>query len=85
MPRRRATDPTIAISITIPRSLLDRIDDELTRTSSRSLWIATACKMRMDEDSVLGIETRQLIAMLHARLGDDEVLKALLLDRITRY
>lgn len=83
--RRRAVDPTTAISITLPRSLLDKIDDELTRTSSRSLWIATACKMRLDDDDTLGIETRQLMAMLHARAtaDGDGSLATLLLDRLT--
>ena len=85
MSRRRAADPTTAISITLPRSLLDKIDDELTRTSSRSLWIATACRMRLENDELLGIETRQLLAMLHARAtaDDDQVLATLLLDRLT--
>ena len=50
MSRRRSLDPTKAISITLPMSLLEQIDDQLTRTSSRSLWIATACKMRIDGD-----------------------------------
>ena len=85
MSRRRSADPTTAISITLPRSLLDKIDDELTRTSSRSLWIATACKMRLDDDRALGIETRQLMAMLHARAtaDGDATMATLLLDRLT--
>lgn len=85
MSRRRSADPTKAISITLPLSLLEQIDDELTRTSSRSLWIATACKMRLDDDQALGIETRQLMAMLHARLmaDGDGSLATLLLDRLT--
>lgn len=82
--RRRSTDPTKAISITLPLSLLEQIDDQLTRTSSRSLWIATACKMRMDEDDTLGIETRRLMAMLRSRAIDDgdETLAVMLLDRL---
>jgi metal-responsive CopG/Arc/MetJ family transcriptional regulator len=85
MSRRRSADPTKAISITLPLSLLEQIDDQLTRTSSRSLWIASACKMRLDEDDTLGIETRQLLAMLHARATSDgdTTLATLLLDRLT--
>ena len=85
MSRRRSKDPTKAISITLPLSLLEQIDDELTRTSSRSLWIATACKIRLDDDQALGIETRQLLAMMHARaMSDgDQTLATLLLDRLT--
>lgn len=47
MPRRRSLDPTTAISITLKRTLLDKIDDELTRTSSRSGWIASACEDKL--------------------------------------
>ena len=85
MSRRRARDPTTAISITVPRSLLDEIDAELSPTSSRSLWIATACRMRLEDDQALGIETRQLMAMLHARAtaDGDSTMATLLLDRLT--
>ncbi len=67
MSRRRSADPTKAISITLPLSLLEKIDDKLTRTQSRSAWIAKA------SESALGISTnnlstRQLLSMLHARL-----------------
>lgn len=81
MPRRRAKDPTTAISITIPRSLLDEIDEELAPTSSRSLWIATACRMRLEDDD-LQVSDRQLFAAVHARLPSG-VLKDLLLEHIT--
>ena len=76
MSRRRAADPTTAISITLPRSLLDKIDDELTRTYSRYL---------QSSGQSLCIETRQLMAMLHARAtaDGDATMATLLLDRLT--
>lgn len=85
MSRRRAADPTTAISITLPRSLLDKIDDELTRTSSRSLWIANACRSALDRDAptITDMTTKQLMAVLHTRSDDDEGLRAILLDRLT--
>lgn len=85
MPRRRSKDPTIAISITLARSLLDEIDLELSRSASRSAWIATACRMRLEDDTLLGIETRRLLAMCHARatLEGDETLATVLKDRLT--
>ena len=82
MSRRRAKDPTTAISITLPRSLLDKIDDKLTRTDSRSAWIARACVNELVDDEI-NVPTRQLMAALHARVEDDETLRTLLLDRIT--
>lgn len=68
MSRRRSKDPTTAISITLTRSILDKIDDSLTRTESRSAWIASACQARLDKNKQIDLTTRQLLAMLHARL-----------------
>jgi metal-responsive CopG/Arc/MetJ family transcriptional regulator len=82
MSRRRSKDPTTAISITLTRSILDKIDNSLTRTQSRSAWIALACQARLDNNDQIDLSTRQLMAMLHARV-DDETLKTLLLDRLT--
>ncbi len=65
----------------MPLSLLDDIDDVLTRTQSRSAWIANACALHLHDD-VINIPTRQLVAMLHARI-DEPVLKTLLLQWIT--
>jgi len=63
-------------------SLLDEIDDHLTRLQSRSAWIADACAQRMGAYPAADLDTRQLMAMLHARI-EDETLKTLLLDRLT--
>ena len=82
MSRRRSPNPTTAISITVTRSILDKIDDSLTRTQSRSAWIASACQARLDNNEQIDLSTRQLMAMLHARV-DDETLKTVLLDRLT--
>ncbi len=82
MSRRRSADPTTAISITLTRSILDKIDDSLTRTQSRSAWIASACQARLENNDQIDLSTRQLMAMLHARV-EDETLKTLLLDRLT--
>lgn len=80
MSRRRSQNPTKAISITLPLSLLEQVDDKLTRTQSRSAWIAGAIAMRL-EQRAMEIETRQLMAMLHART-DDETLRTILVDRL---
>lgn len=80
MSRRRSTNPTKAISITLPLTMLDEVDDKLTRTQSRSAWIAGAIAMRL-EQRAMEIETRQLMAMLHART-DDETLRTILVDRL---
>ena len=47
MSRRRSKDPTTDIRITIPRSVLDAIHDELEPTSSRSRWISNACRDKL--------------------------------------
>jgi hypothetical protein len=87
MSRRRSADPTKAISITLPQSLLDNIDDQLTRTSSRSLWIATACKNKLQElqtSSIAEANTRVLMAALTSRTDVDDSLKHLLLQILSQ-
>lgn len=49
MSRRRSIDPTKAISITLPQSLLDRLDRHLSYTASRSAFIAKALEAMLDE------------------------------------
>lgn len=80
--RRRSKNPTKAISITLPLALIHDIDDKLTRTQSRSAWIANACTLHLHDDGV-NIPTRQLMAMMAART-DDEVLKTLLYSKLTQ-
>ena len=66
MSRRRSSNPTTAISITLPRSLLDQIDDQLTRTQSRSAWIASAARSKLAENrmTVDDADSKQLLAVL---------------------
>ena len=66
MSRRRSTNPTTAISITLPRSLLDKIDDQLTRTQSRSAWIASAAEGKLNEKgtTVDMADNKQLLTAL---------------------
>lgn len=82
MSRRRSKNPHTAISITIPRTILDKIDNKLSATSSRSLWIATACHMRLEE-SALSLTDRQVFAAALARLPEG-VMKDLLLEHILK-
>jgi len=82
MPRRRSTNPTTAISITLTRDLLDQIDDVLTRTQSRSKWIANACHVYLHHQHDVNIGTVRLMAMVHARLPAG-VLRDLLYEQIT--
>jgi len=80
MSRRRSQNPTKAISITLPLSLLEQVDDKLTRTQSRSAWIAGAITMRL-EQRAMEIETRQLGAMLLERL-DNGALRTILYEHL---
>ena len=82
MSRRRSKNPTKAISITLPLSLIHDIDDQLTRTQSRSAWIADACRIKTGDYQAGEIDTRQLMAMLHARTNE-RVLKTILLRELT--
>jgi metal-responsive CopG/Arc/MetJ family transcriptional regulator len=84
MSRRRSTNPTKAISITLPMTILDDIDDNLTRLQSRSAWIAEACRGRLAEDGTVDLTTRQLMLRLASLMlvEEDHTLYTLLVDRI---
>ena len=82
MSRRRSKNPTKAISITLPLALIHEIDDKLTRTQSRSAWIANACGLKL-QDEAIEIPTRRLLAMLHART-DDSFLKNWIKETLTQ-
>lgn len=68
MSRRRAINPTKAISITMPQVLLDKLDDRLSLDQSRSAWISGAVRMRLEGSSDISeLRTKQLLAAIHAR------------------
>lgn len=84
MSRRRSTDPTTAISITLKRTLLDKIDDELTRTMSRSRWIANACedKLAGGTASIADAPSVQLLTVIFNRGHITENMYYLIRDNI---
>ena len=69
MSRRRSTNPTKAISVTLPGKLLEELDERLSYSQSRSRWIAEACEKKLqnyDSESLLVVDAsvRQLMASL---------------------
>lgn len=68
MPRKRSLDPTKAINITLPLSLLNRVHEQLSHEASRSQWIAGAIRARLDKSQdIQSSSTKQLMAAIHAR------------------
>ena len=70
MSRRRSPDPTKAISITLPESLLRRLDNYLSYTSSRSAYIADALEKKLNEQRAFSfddLETEALVRYLLER------------------
>lgn len=67
--RRRSKNPTKAISITVPQDLLAKLDENLRWSQSRSLWIAGAIRMRLDDsDELAEADTVRLKVILHSRV-----------------
>lgn len=65
MPRPRSENPTKPISITLPISMIHRIDEQLEGKDSRSEWIASAI-LKAESDSP-SLTNQQLMYALHAR------------------
>ena len=79
MSRRRATNPTKAISITLKQSTLDELDELLTYKQSRSKYIQGALELRLSHECyVTDASTRRLMAALRMREDCDPFLHKLL-------
>ena len=81
MSRPRSTDKSIPISVALPSSLVRRLDQELSYTSSRSKYVARAIENRLNQiesSAVSDAPTRQLMAALKARGDISKQLKTIL-------
>lgn len=79
MSRRRATNPTKAISITLKQSTLDELDELLTYKQSRSLYVQTSLDLRMSGSKYIAdATTKQMMAALRVREDCDPFLHKLL-------
>jgi len=72
-------DPTKAINITLPQSLLNKVHEQLSHQASRSQWIAGAIRQRLEGGQDIQAATnKQLMAALHARDDVDDEQKQIL-------
>ena len=79
MSRRRSTNPSKAISITLKQSTLDELDELLTYKQSRSKFIQESLDLRLDGSKYIAdASTKQLMAALRMREDCDEFLHKLL-------
>ena len=81
MSRPRSTDKSIPISVALPASLVRRLDQELSYTSSRSKYVAVAIENRLNEieaTAISELSTRQLMAELNFRIDISTNLKTIL-------
>ena len=81
MSRKRSIDKSIPISVTLPSSLVRRLDQELDYTSSRSKYVARAIENRlnqMESSALSDASTRHLMAELWTRVDISKNLKTIL-------
>lgn len=79
MSRRRASNPTKAISITLKQSTLDELDELLTYKQSRSKFLQESLDLRMSGSKYIAdATTLNLMAALRVRDDCDQFLHKLL-------
>ena len=79
--RRRSQNKTIAISITLDRSIIDELDDILSAKQSRSKFIQKCIEAKLNGGNfVHEADTKQLMASLTSRDDCDAFLKKLLMQ-----
>lgn len=86
MSRRRSSDPSVPISIAIPRSLHTRLNELLAYKQSRSKWVCDAIKAKIDahddESQVIdGLSSKRLAVLLYNR----DIITYELFERIAEY
>lgn len=81
MSRKRSTDKSIPISVALPGSLVKRLDQELSYTSSRSKYVAKAIENCLNQEAanpIADASTRVLMAELNFRIDISANLKTIL-------
>ena len=79
MGRRRASNPKMAIGVTLKRSTIDQLDELLTYKQSRSRFIQDSLDLRLEGAKYISdASTNQLMAALRVRDDCDEFLHKLL-------
>ena len=72
MGRKRSTNKHIPMSLSIPHSLVIRVDKELSYKQSRSKWVQGAIKAKLDEvGSLDNIELSRIIQHVYEHLSED--------------
>ena len=65
MSRRRSSDPTESIRITIPKSIHNQILDRIGVDASRSAWISAACRAKLEGGTYIAdASDKQLLVTL---------------------
>lgn len=64
MSRRRSTDPADKITISLPRSLNNRLNKTLSFNASRSAWIAAAIKEKLNGNASVASMSDASLEML---------------------
>jgi len=79
--RKRSKNKTIAISITLDRSIIDELDEILSAKQSRSKFIQKCIEAKLNGGNfVHEASTKQLMASLTSREDCDEFLRKNLLQ-----
>jgi len=79
--RRRSQNKTIAISITLDRSIIDELDEILSAKQSRSKFIQRCIEAKLNNGTfVYEAECKTLMAALAGREDCDPFLKKMILQ-----
>lgn len=89
MNHKKKRNRAIPIHITMPQTLLDDIDDQMSHKSSRSKWIRGACELKLGTDvtEVADLTDIQLVNVLRNRCnyeGPGEAILKSLLEILTK-
>jgi hypothetical protein len=82
MGRRRVKEKHIPMSLSMPYRLIIRVDSELSHKQSRSKWVQGAIKAKLEDESIINLNSYDLLMELQGRKIIDSTELKLFISRL---
>ena len=82
MGRRRVKEKHIPMSLSMPYRLIILVDNELSHKQSRSKWVQGAIKAKLEDESIINLNSYDLLMELQGRKIIDSTELKLFISRL---
>ena len=82
MGRRRVKEKHVPMSLSMPYRLIILVDNELSHKQSRSKWVQGAIKAKLEDESIINLNSYDLLMELQGRKIIDSTELKLFISRL---